>query len=330
MKCPHCNQEHPEGTKFCPETGQKMPSLCGCPNPNCVNYMKTDLSSSFKYCPECGTLLSGEETKPTDNAGTTLLELISSVEDAVSKEVEIVQIPAKYKPRKRISEGLMLVENCDHKFGYLNTSMEEVIPCQFCDGGAFLNGIAPVFNDEKWGAIDFNGNIVHPFQYGNMYSIPGYCPKPQPVNEPFYVKNGKVLDKWNNEYSCFNLGIPLFANGYDIYYLDQGVITCYTLEVDLKGFWHHTIKFKKGGFTKKNGFRKDDLHQFYNNLAVIRRNEKYGIINLSLEEIVPCEYDYICNFDLDPHYTIACNNNGTSYLIKVNLKKWNNHSTKDR
>ena len=24
MKCPHCNQEHPEGTKFCPETGKSM------------------------------------------------------------------------------------------------------------------------------------------------------------------------------------------------------------------------------------------------------------------------------------------------------------------
>ena len=24
MKCPHCNQEHPEDTKFCPETGEKI------------------------------------------------------------------------------------------------------------------------------------------------------------------------------------------------------------------------------------------------------------------------------------------------------------------
>ena len=61
MKCPYCNQEHPEGTKFCPETGQKMSSLCGCPNPDCVNYMKTDLSESFKYCPECGTKLLGKK-----------------------------------------------------------------------------------------------------------------------------------------------------------------------------------------------------------------------------------------------------------------------------
>lgn len=24
MKCPHCNQDHPEGTKFCPETGERI------------------------------------------------------------------------------------------------------------------------------------------------------------------------------------------------------------------------------------------------------------------------------------------------------------------
>ena len=32
MECPYCNQEHPNGTKFCPETGNKMPNpIVGCP-----------------------------------------------------------------------------------------------------------------------------------------------------------------------------------------------------------------------------------------------------------------------------------------------------------
>lgn len=52
MKCPHCNQEHPEGTKFCPETGKKM-MLC-CRNRECANFGEYVIPSNYKFCPECG------------------------------------------------------------------------------------------------------------------------------------------------------------------------------------------------------------------------------------------------------------------------------------
>ena len=57
MKCPHCNQEHPEGTKFCPETGEKMPLLLSCPNSSCRNYNKYTLPLDSNYCPDCGMKL---------------------------------------------------------------------------------------------------------------------------------------------------------------------------------------------------------------------------------------------------------------------------------
>lgn len=80
MECPHCNQEHPEGTKFCPETGQKMAIIVGCTNKDCPNYGKSDIPSHYKFCPECGTKLSSEETgkgRYTFNPRKS----ISSVED---------------------------------------------------------------------------------------------------------------------------------------------------------------------------------------------------------------------------------------------------------
>ena len=302
MKCPHCNQEHPDGFLFCPVTGQKLDALKACNNPECSNYGKHILPLDSRFCPDCGCKLDEQSTKAT-----------------CSKEVEIVQIPSMYRPRKRFSEGLMLVENQEHKFGYLNDSLEEVIPCQYCNGDKFVNGVAPVYNNERWGAIDIRGNIVHPFQYGNMYSIPNYKSVSRPKNEPFFIKDSKVIDKWNNEYNFYH-GIPILANNNDIYYLDQGVITCYTLERDLKGIWHQTIKFKKEGFTKRNGFRKDGVHQFYNNLAIIRKNEKDGIFNLLLDEIVPCEFEKIYDFDLDSENTVACDSKGDFYHIKINKK----------
>ncbi len=61
MKCPHCNQEHEDGKKFCPNTGEKIIStLVSCPNPDCVNYGKKVLLSNYQFCDECGTALNND------------------------------------------------------------------------------------------------------------------------------------------------------------------------------------------------------------------------------------------------------------------------------
>lgn len=53
MKCPHCGQEHPDTTKFCPETGKQMePQGLFCTNPDCD--FSEQLPLSAKYCPNCG------------------------------------------------------------------------------------------------------------------------------------------------------------------------------------------------------------------------------------------------------------------------------------
>lgn len=61
MKCPHCGQEHPDNTKFCPETGLKIEipqsstsEMIACNNPSCVDYGKKILPPDSKFCPTCG------------------------------------------------------------------------------------------------------------------------------------------------------------------------------------------------------------------------------------------------------------------------------------
>ncbi len=57
MKCPHCNQEHPNGFQFCPTTGQKINALRACSNPECPNCGKYILSFDSRFCPLCGSKL---------------------------------------------------------------------------------------------------------------------------------------------------------------------------------------------------------------------------------------------------------------------------------
>ena len=55
MKCPHCNQDHPDGTKFCPQTGKQILQLLNCPNSKCKNFGKYNLPLDTHFCPDCGT-----------------------------------------------------------------------------------------------------------------------------------------------------------------------------------------------------------------------------------------------------------------------------------
>lgn len=69
MKCPHCGQEHPDATKFCPETGKKMESQSWiCLNPDCD--FREPLPMSAKFCPNCGKSREIKSTSETDSDDT--------------------------------------------------------------------------------------------------------------------------------------------------------------------------------------------------------------------------------------------------------------------
>ena len=53
MKCPHCNQEHPEEFNFCPITGKNL--KWPCPNPDCSVFGEYLFPLEQESCPICGT-----------------------------------------------------------------------------------------------------------------------------------------------------------------------------------------------------------------------------------------------------------------------------------
>ena len=58
MKCPHCNQYHPDNIKFCPQTGKQLPQHLSCTNPECSNFGRNNLPIDSRFCPDCGQKLS--------------------------------------------------------------------------------------------------------------------------------------------------------------------------------------------------------------------------------------------------------------------------------
>ena len=139
MKCPHCNQDHPEGTKFCPETGKRMPEkivVVGCPKQECPNYGRNDIPAHYHFCPECGSPLNGEAPP-----------LPSSHYDEICN----------------FHEGLARVKRGE-RYGYIDLSGREIIPCiymgyphDFSEGVAYV-GDGVFIDKEGRTAIRVKGN----------------------------------------------------------------------------------------------------------------------------------------------------------------------------
>lgn len=69
MKCPYCDQVHPDNYLICPITGgrieQNEKKICS--NPNCDIYGKQVLSSDALYCPYCGESLKVDDYDEVPN-----------------------------------------------------------------------------------------------------------------------------------------------------------------------------------------------------------------------------------------------------------------------
>ena len=68
MRCTHCNGEHPDNFKFCPETGKKiMPQFKTCGNEDCPDSGKYILPLEAKFCPRCGRPLGVQNEQKREN-----------------------------------------------------------------------------------------------------------------------------------------------------------------------------------------------------------------------------------------------------------------------
>ena len=77
-------------------------------------------------------------------------------------------MPFKYETADDFSEGLAPVRS-NGKWGYIDTTGREVIPCIYDHAEKFKNGLAAVGNGkgsaQQWGYIDKTGSVKIPMKY---------------------------------------------------------------------------------------------------------------------------------------------------------------------
>ena len=91
--------------------------------------------------------------------------------DTSGKEI----IPCQYDLAKSFSNGLAAVgvgeDSWNSKYGFINTKGEEIVPCIYDDVEKFSEGLAVVKRKEKYGFINTKGEEVIPCQYDRARSF---------------------------------------------------------------------------------------------------------------------------------------------------------------
>ncbi|MBQ0095722.1 MAG: WG repeat-containing protein [Bacteroidetes bacterium] len=109
------------------------------------------------------------------------------------KDKENRNLSKGYKYISRYVEGLANACN-GHRYGYLDSKGNVVIPFRYKSAGDFREGLAKVGNGKHYGFIDKDGNTVIPFIYDEAYCFhDGYTAVKKNGKWGFIDKSGKPI-----------------------------------------------------------------------------------------------------------------------------------------
>lgn len=236
-----------------------------------------------------------------------------------------------------VSEGMIAI--CKQgKWGFMNYKGTEIIECQYDAVGRFIEGLAMVKRDGLFGYIDKKGNVKVPIEYEDCRDERREIGS----NELALKKNGKwmytnfkgkptipmclgedEISEFHNQYAITR------RNGlyHLIHKLDPKIWSAQFIE-RREGEEVYRIcsndKYNLLNLNVQKNFLDPDalkrplakewyehIGRFVDDMAVVKRNGLYGVINTKGKEIIPCSYEWM---SAEPV-------NG-KVMVKHNLNKW--------
>ena len=170
-------------------------------------------------------------------------------------------------------EGLAGVK-LNGKWGFIDKTGKEVIPCKYHFACAFSGGLAKVRLNGKWGFIDKTDKEICPCKYAAA--------------------------------DIFSEGLAQVELNGKVGYIDttgEEVIPCkYDYSYEFKeGFARVELNGKWGAIDRTGRevipCKYDYVWSFSEGLAKVRLNGKWGYIDRTGREVVPCKYNYVFSFD---------------------------------
>ena len=222
-------------------------------------------------------------------------------------------IPIIYESLGHFYEGLASARLND-KWGYINEKNEVIIPFIYESAFDLKDGLAVVMLNGKYGILNKEGKTVAPCKYDKIEGFSeGFVAVQQNGNWGFVSKNGK-------EITCKYQMIGDFSNGLaqvKQWYGGWGYINSEGQEI-IPCKYSYCEPFSEGlaavglgdncGYINKNGdvvlhtwiiYEYDEMRDFVYDTAVVRKGDKWGMINKENKFIIPCIYDEEIKFKSD-------------------------------
>lgn len=217
------------------------------------------------------------------------------------------------------NEGLASVRR-DGKWGFIDTSGREVVPCRYDDVFDFSEGMARVEKGGMWGYVGKTGREVIPCIYEQAYDFSDGLAKVYLEKRFFIDKNGKEVLTAGRDWDVFKEGLARITRDGKTGFVDKAgneVIPCkydgasmfcegmasvseehllpeeeQTDEID-----YYTTE----GFIDRTGrevvpCKYSDVGEFHEGLALVKLDGKFGFIDKSGVEVIPLQYDYAHDF----------------------------------
>ena len=234
-------------------------------------------------------------------------------------------LPNKYGWGWVIKDNFIKVQ-IDDKFGIINLDKEEIVSCIYDDIIQFDNvflvkrkGLTGIINYSGNFVLEYNGvQVVAKNKYDWVY----------PFCEDYAIVeiDGQYgyIDLMGNEIVLYPIGTKVWNFSCQLAKVQYNNI-CYYVNsrgnivitgIKKEAYWHH---YSSDYFYREERVTVffDDAGSFKNNLAWIKKDDKYGFINKWGNLIVPFIYDYADDFDKQ-----------FSSLAKVGIKQPDNNTLK--
>ncbi|MDR1565208.1 MAG: WG repeat-containing protein [Oscillospiraceae bacterium] len=185
----------------------------------------------------------------------------------INKKGELVR-ELTLKSGKDLSDGLALICNADDLYGYIDATGKDVIAPQFYNAGSFVNGIAAVAKNDKWGFINKKGEFIIEPTYANVASsfAEGFCRVEIDNKWGFIDTTGKLITELKFEVAAN------FKNGAAAVRIN-----------DKCGFIN-----QKGEYIAEPQY--ENCYDFHSGLAAVQKGGKWGFINAEGKLVIEPKY----------------------------------------
>lgn len=227
-----------------------------------------------------------------------------------------VLVPFKYESPLYFNEDGFAGCKRDGKYGIVHRNGDETAKCIHVESAYMSSGLMCVKQGEKYGFIDYNGNLIIPYNYKHSKSFEhGYVGLSDEHGSYILTPDTKTIARFSGDYSSI----------YPLDYYEDGTLFVLHQDTD-NGFKHALVntdgefilsceyedikifygcgliavkKTDKWGFADVHGNLKipyryeDTAFHFQNNYIACKKDGKWGVIDTSGLELIPFKYDLI-------------------------------------